>query len=347
VLFAAARRHVDQLLRTAQAAGLRVLSVTSSAIALAAAADGSQASRRVVLHVCPGGTEVAIASSDAPPTVQRLSAVLFGGADAESHARFGEQLAGELRRLALLWPGSGGPDGSSELVVPTGVGLCPADTASLADRVSLPVRSIACPDGLDGGEALSDPDSGRYAAAASLAMAGVSGAEPSFDLLHSRLAPRSGRGLGRKALWAAAAAAVLLIAVIAMLLGWRSNVHAAGELEARLAEMSDSVAQASEIVEKTSAARPWYQPTPQYLECMRELTLAFPEEGTIWATSLGVGEDLRVTLEGKAVSEVAVLEVLDRLRENPRFSDVRYGRESSGSQREVSFAMSCRFVPGS
>jgi hypothetical protein len=140
-----------------------------------------------------------------------------------------------------------------------------------------------------------------------------------------------------------------LVAFILLLVGWRSNLSEARDMEVRLAGMSDSVQQAGEVIEKASLARAWYSREPRFLECMKELTLAFPAEGGIWTTSLAIEEDMRIAFSGKAVSEGAVLEVLDQLKANPRFADVKplYLRESGRSRREVAFSMSCRFVGGS
>ena len=107
------------------------------------------------------------------------------------------------------------------------------------------------------------------------------------------------------------------------------------------------LAEARDVVAKVTFARPWYDRRASYLDCMKELTLAFPEEGVIWTTSLATQEDMAVVFSGKAVSESAVLDVLDRLKANPRLSDVKplYLRQAGRTGREIAFAMSFTFTP--
>ena len=117
-------------------------------------------------------------------------------------------------------------------------------------------------------------------------------------------------------------------------------------LEDRLETIAPSISEAEDIIDKTTLARGWYDREPRYLECLRELTLAFPAEGRIWTTSLSIQEDMQVIFSGKAVNKAAVLEVLDRLKANPRFSQIRplYLRESGKEQREIAFAISLNYV---
>ena len=77
------------------------------------------------------------------------------------------------------------------------------------------------------------------------------------------------------------------------------------------------------------------------MNCLYELTSAFPQEGRVWATSVMVREDLQAMLTGKAVNESAVLDVLDRLKSNPKLTAVKpmYIRQAGGASKDVSFAI--------
>ena len=72
--------------------------------------------------------------------------------------------------------------------------------------------------------------------------------------------------------------------------------------------------------------------------------MAFPPDGKIWATRVTIQdpEEMKVVLAGKAVSETAVLDVLDRIKENPRMSQVKslYLRQAGRNGREKAFAVS-------
>ena len=140
----------------------------------------------------------------------------------------------------------------------------------------------------------------------------------------------------------------LIIAVaVAWGVDWHRDTVEAAALETRLNAMAGDLTEARATIDKVTFARPWYDQRPSYLDCMRELTLAFPQEGRIWTTSLAIQEDMRVVFSGKAVSESAVLDVLDRLKANANLTDVKplYLRQAGRSGREVAFAMSFTFAP--
>ena len=168
-----------------------------------------------------------------------------------------------------------------------------------------------------------------------------------MDLLHSRLAPQRKLAIGRKVAWAAAVVATLAVAGTALALDWHNDSVEAAELDARLGLMKDDLTDANEVIAQVTFARPWYNQRRSYLGCMRELTLAFPEEGLIWTTSLAVQEDMQVVFSGKAVSESAVLDVLDRLKASKDLSDVKplYLRKAGRDGRETAFAMSFTYTP--
>jgi len=349
VLFAAVREQVNRAVEMAAAAGLEVLAVTSSTAALASEVARSKNSQCIALDPTSGGLDVAVLSDDGLPTVLRLSSAMPLGDDQDAQRKFLEDLTAELGRLVAMLPQDDVSGQQVELIIPADAGLSEAEIEGLAARLSLAVGSSALPDSLDGGEVFTSRDWGTYGAAACLALAGLPDGKVAIDFVHSRLTETRKPMLGRQMLWAGGAVAAMLMVALALLLAWRSNVSEAQAIEESLAGMSGDLAQAEQIVEKTSLARGWYSDQPRFLECMKELTLAFPAEGRIWTTSLAIEEDMRVVFSGKAINETAVLEVLDHLRDNSRFADVKplYLRESSASRRDVAFAMSCRFEAGS
>jgi len=346
LLVAAPRRNVDHLLATAEAAGLRVTAVTSSTMALAAATAGAPASRRLLLYLAPGGAELCVQSSGGSCVPRCLPMAAPGAAaGASPEDSWMSDLAGELHRVLALLPGAPASPQPPELVIWNSAGLPAKALEALGERLSLATRQCAYPADLG----LADDaaaTTGESAAAAALALCGLRPGTLALDFLHSRLSPRRRFALGRKVVWAAGLAALVVIGCLALLLQWRNQVQEADELSGQLADMKPAVAAAKDIVDKAAFARGWYDRRPRFLNCLRELTLAFPIEGRIWTTSLGIGEDMRALLSGKASDERSVLEVLDRLTNNPKFSDVKplYIREVGGGSSEVSFAISLRFA---
>jgi hypothetical protein len=348
LLVAAPRRNVDHLLATAEAAGLVAAAVTSSTMALAAATVGAPASRRIVLYLSPGGAELSVQAGGGGFSLLRcLPVAPLAAAVTLPPDSWLDSLADELRRVLALLPGSAtSPQPQApELVIWNATGLSPGALGELGKRLSLETRACTYPSDLglaDGASA----SAGESAAAAALAMAGLRSDRLAVDFLHSRLTPRKKFAFGRKVVWAVGLAAAVVIACLVLFLKWQSQQQEVADLTGQLHEMQASVAAAKDVVEKTTFARRWYDRRPRLLDCLRELTLAFPIEGRIWATSLGVGEDMKALLSGKASDEGAVLEVLDHLTKSPKFSDVKplYIREVGGGSSEVSFAISLKFV---
>jgi hypothetical protein len=253
-------------------------------------------------------------------------------------------LADELRRVIALLPGAQ-PELTLELLIWNTCGLSAGSLRTLGERLPLAARICRYPSDLGIAEGPAAP-AGEFSAAAALALAGLQKQRLAVDFLHSRLVSRKRIALKGKVAWAAGMAAAVLIAGFFLLLDWQREHQEIEDLKGQLEIMQASVATAKDVVDKTGFARGWYDRRPGFLDCLRELTLAFPVEGRIWATSLAMGENMRVLLSGKATDEGAVLEVLDRLKGSPRFSDVKplYIREVGGETKDVSFAISFRFV---
>jgi len=351
LLVATSRQNVDYLLAAARAAGLRVAAVTSSTLALAAATGGPPSSRRLVLYLSPTTVELSVQSGGGTRLLRHLpisppAAAAHGSPLADGWL---DNLAGELRRVVALLPGSQTPEQALDLVIWNASGPPGAEAlADLGKRLSLAVRLCQYPSDLeiaDGPAARA----GEPAAAAALAAAGLNRQLLAVDFLHSRLSPRRKITVGRKAAWAAALAAAVILPCLALFLAWRAQQGEVDDLKGQLDAMQPSLAAAKDLVRKATFAGRWYDQRPRHLDCLRELTLAFPAEGRIWTTSLAISEDMRVLLSGKAADQGAVLEVVDRLDGNPKFAEVQslYISEVGGGSLEWSFAISLKFVGAS
>jgi hypothetical protein len=351
LLVAAPQRVLTQLTTMAGAAGLSVAGITVSTLALAACVDGAEAHDHLVLHLFGGGAELALHAQGALRMMRRLSVpvpLAPPGAEAPSNGWVAD-LADQVHRVASLLPATAGQPVAQEVLVWDD---CPplldeARVRTLSHRIGLPVRRRECPEGLAPPEAGVRSSGAQFSAAAAVALHALQGRRPPVDLLHSRLFPRKSFRIGRKVVWAVFVAAVLIAAGVAWGVGWHRDRVEAAALETQLSAMADNLTEARATIDKVTFARPWYDRRPSYLDCMRELTRAFPQEGRIWTTSLAVQEDMRVVFSGKAVSESAVLDVLDRLKANANLADVKplYLRQASRSGREVAFAMSFTFAP--
>ena len=114
------------------------------------------------------------------------------------------------------------------------------------------------------------------------------------------------------------------------------------------AMLEPSVKEIEELRDGLRALRPWLTDQPQCLSIARLVTEAFPEEGTVWATSLQVNEQSEVTVAGKARDRTAWLAMQDRLRQSDGVRDLRISRtrDNSDGKDPMSFSIHFRWQPG-
>jgi hypothetical protein len=342
LLVAAPRRNVTHLAAVAEAAGLKTAAITSSTMALAAATNSRVSTRRLVLHLTADGAELCLHSNGGLRLLRRLSAA----PTTETAAERLDDLVGELQRVIALLPGSETAGTAPELFVWNAAGLPASALEGLRDRLPLAVRIGAFPKDLDVDEVPAALPAGAVAAAVALGLVGLGRPAMPADFLHSRLQPRKKLALKNKLKWGGFAAAAVFLVALAFFLDWQSRRQEIDDLESQIALSKTSVKTAKEIVDKVNFARSWYDRRPKFLDGLVDVTTAFPLEGRIWATSLAVGDDMRVLLSGKATDQAAVMDVVDRLNKSPKFSNVKtlYVREVGGGVSDVSFAISLNFV---
>jgi len=340
LLMATPCQMTEKLSVMASAAGLKVTAMTSTVMALAHATEASPVlAGRLVVCLLPHGAEL-VAQSAGIVRLVRYLPVRLGQPD-----RWVDELAGELRRVVSLAPGESDSAQSQELCIWNAAGLERSAMETLGQRLGLPLRICKPASDLAMTVATSVAVDGKFAPAA--ALAGFAAQEQAIDFLHSRLAPRRRTRISKRVLWAGGVSLALLATVLFLLLDLRASQREVATLQAQLGSMSGSIQEAKELKGNASLAVRWYDRRPRVLECLQQTAQAFPQEGKIWATGLTLREDMQVTLPGKAVSEAAALELLDQLRANRVFSNVKplYIRQpqSGGSTREFSFAISFVF----
>jgi hypothetical protein len=227
-----------------------------------------------------------------------------------------------------------------ELLIWDSVGIDRSTLDSLGEVFGLRGRvcSLAADAGLEDVPAM--PASDQFAQAAALAC--CASPPPAIDFLHSRLAPPQKTLAERKVLWAAAGAAALVAVLLFLLIDWQLGRREVRSLTDELARLKTPAGEARAIVDKVSLARGWYDRRPEMLDCLREITLCFPEEGSVWATSLSIRENMQALLTGKCANETAARGVIDRLKSNRKLENVKplFIRQSGGTSRDVTFSVS-------
>jgi hypothetical protein len=188
-------------------------------------------------------------------------------------------------------------------------------------------------------------ETSQSVAAASLAIAGLGTGRLSVDFLNPRIGQKKTAGHRKLTKWAAVGAVVLVVAVGAVIVDWQSKRADIAAYSERLESIGEDVAAAREMVDRISYAGSWTSRKPEFLECLRQLTLAFPEYPNVWATSLALSEQAEGSLVGKAVDETSFYEVLDKLKQNEAFSGVMmmHLRDAGGSSTEKEFAVTFKF----
>lgn len=87
--------------------------------------------------------------------------------------------------------------------------------------------------------------------------------------------------------------------------------------------MSAKVKELEGIQAQIRQYRPWFDEGARGLTILRQLTLAFPEEGTVTAKTVEIRELNAVTCAGQARDNQSLLRTLDRLRSTSGVSDVK------------------------
>ena len=358
LLLAVQRKRVEAVVAVAEAAGLGVEAVTLSAVALASETGRQFSHGGAVLHVAPGIAELTINHEGQPRALRHLRApaaagtvtpggtataaspVSAGAVPAAAERTSGElprmndaatALTPELRQVLSLVP-QNGSTAPTELAVWDGVGLGdgPRHWGDLL-HVTVREQSIeslgvtVAPDAAGDGAGAGAPSAGgRFAPAVALALEGLAG-RPETDLLHSRLVARKPARVGRWTVWAVILGVTIAGAIAFALFDLAARRRDVAEMKAHLKKIDPQLKEAVASIERTTFAQRWTGTEPQALALMRDVTVAFPEGGRVWATSLTLLPDGRVTLGGRATSEDAALALLKRLSEGGKFADVQLG----------------------
>jgi len=337
LLIAAPRVVIEQLTAMTQAAGLRAEGITSSTMALA---SGSAEPGQLTLRVFGGGAELLTESATGSRTMRPLP---MPAAKGKATGHWIEELVAELRRVVMLLPAETSNGRKRQLVIWNEARLDESDKDILAERLDLSARLESVPTGVhtNGLGASSLP--GQFCAASAVALAGVKGQDLPVDFLHSRLSTTAKSAIGRQVAMVAALAGIILLVGAWLVWDWQNDRADIADMNARISLLAPAKTEAQSVIKRTKLARTWYDRRPAFLECVKEITMAFPPDGKIWATRVTIQdpEEMKVVLAGKAVSETAVLDVLDRIKENPRMSQVKslYLRQAGRSGREKAFAV--------
>ena len=126
---------------------------------------------------------------------------------------------------------------------------------------------------------------------------------------------------------------------------WQQDKVEIANSQAVIDDLSKSVEASKIIIEKVNKARQWCSTEAYYSECLKQITLEFPEQSNIWANSLALDQDFVGVMTGSSTNKQRIESTIDRLIANPNFSNVKllYIRQSGKSSTDLSFALQFKY----
>lgn len=314
------RTHLEALEKVLRAAKLKPVSFSLGIAALQA--PGADASKgvlalaigetHVALQISCGGGVAALRALEGALELQGGQKVLHADVVArEARITLG-QLPGGLRETVQRARIFGPPALAQQLADEMELRLEP-----MGLRVELVTRYFQDEFGLQ------VPPDALVSPALSLAAAHLAGRKMVFELLPPRVTAwqqmvrRYSSGRLRTA--GAAAGAVVLIAAGAFLYQqWQLM-----RLRAQWTAMAPKVRELDGVTQQIHQYRPWYDESIRGLTILRQLTMAFPEDGVVTAKTVEIRDLNTVTCTGTTRDNQSLLKTLDRLRTNSVISEVR------------------------
>jgi len=342
MLLATRRQMVDQIRALVTTAGLQVQAVTVSALAFDRTRSATDAYQRYGLYARPNYCEFWSHSADRPETIRHIPMTGVNGTPDDRT----QQLTFALQRLMLLMP-------QQDQAPPYRVTLydacgLPEGTIDRLNKQLAPQIHVA-----DGATELLTADLGsvdsperrQSMAATAVAMTGAGTRKPAVDFLNPRIGRKEVAPHKRLVGWGAVAAVVALAIAGVVLADWQSTRSDIATYTDQLEMMSEDIEAARAVVDRMAYARSWTSQKPVFLECLRQLTLAFPEAPTVWATSLALNENAEGSLVGRAGDDESIIEVQDQIKQNEAFTNVQmiHIRDVGRNSTEKEFAVKFKF----
>ncbi len=347
LVMATLRRRMEQILTAVRDAGLKVLSVTSSSLALLPLSHSSSSAARYMVYLRSNYVEIVEQNGVGFRSVKHLSFTPPNERKADS-APLG--LYQQLNNYFALTPHPSGSTDSDTLIVWNGAEPQALSLETLEQHLHRPFHIRNGFDVLDAKcwDWQNTPEAGKYVAPVSLATVGLQVEPVAVDFLHSKVTTQIKSSHKKPLLYAAAAVAVLFILSFSLAWSWHQDSRAIAEMTAQLEEHKAEIEVAEELAQKISTIKTWYAGRPKVLDCMLELTEAFPEQGTIWVSSLALREDMRGIITGKSQNEAAFLDVLDKMNKNTVFANPKmlYLRNTGRNSQDLAFAIDFLYTNG-
>jgi hypothetical protein len=310
----------QRLLNFADAAGLNVVAITPSMLAINAAAS---AQNSLLLSIGNGGAELAAFEGG------RITFLRHLGTGASIAA-----IAAELRRnVAMLKLGDHPSSDSAtspgmELILRDEVGVNEADIQTLSEAAQLRV-------------VVRKTDLHDSAAALTALASGTA----EIDFLHPKLVALTRPLITRRVLWIAATAAIITLLASLAFIDLFDKQRDITRSEQQLAAMEPALKIARPFVANMQIAEGYQTGKAKTLACLGDITHMLPEGGPTYLTSFHLQGNMRGDLAGRSASDNEVRNLLEKFAASGRFGDLKCKLEGRGSGAEVAFSVTFTYFP--
>ena len=328
LLLATLQQHIEEAKKIAEEAGLSLVAITSTTLALSSAIDSDES---MLLSLGNESAELTIRSATGPRMLRHLATT-----NGHTSAQFGA-IGTEILKAAAI-----GASPSGQLLVWDCVGMDASMTQSIEARSGLKLRTIReLPN-------LPAQSSGEFGPAIALALAGIKPHGLPVNFLKSRLAPRRESRFGRSALIVTAAAILLAAGITSMVWDLYQKNSQLTEINSNVDALKPILKTDQARIDRLNYARGWYENRTPVLDVLKGVTNSFPQLGDVWATTISVHENGKGLLSGRAVDQRSVLAVLDALKRDKRFTDVTLMdmRDAGANSRDTVFSLTFTFTGG-
>jgi hypothetical protein len=326
LVIATGKSQIDRCQAVAKAAGLRLRAITATGGAMAWISRLDTGDNGLVLCLGRDEAELVVRQNGMPTQIRHVPMPDGDRADPAS-------LIGELRRTL-----AGLPDDQR----PASVCLCGTSLQTAAvkraieERLAMkvdapPFKDITFANSLDI----------RFATAIAVALVGLQGVPGTVSFLDSRLAAPPERTNRRPVVWGSIAATVIVLGIGAAWFHLQQQKNQLASMKAWMDDNKTNIEQAEKAANRLAVAQSWFGGKPRFIACMGELTSLFPEEGSIWATTLSLRQDVSGQedagkpmvgqVSGRATGQQQALALSDKLRDSKRFADVKPGEVATRS----------------
>lgn len=342
LLMAAYRERISQISAMAKAAGLQLLAITPTSHAMRSLDRNNNGD--VGIYVRDDYVEFWSAKA-ALPWIRYVPR-----SARQNQQQQHEPLQAEIARLLRLLPGDEQDSRLQEVTLYAHSALDHESFDKLSDSLSGHATILDGNINLQsaGFDASGLNEGGAAVAAAALAFAFSKNGGMLVDFLHPRMATARKSPRTRVLVWAAVACVAIIAVSVAAVRNWQQNIRDIETYTRQLDDMAEDIGAARQVVDRMQYTSGWTSRRPEFLQCLRQLTQVFPEEGTVWATNLALREDRQGLVTGKSLGEDSVLKVLDAIKLNKVFTNVQmlYMRDAGRDTDEVSFAITFKFSGG-